>query len=255
MGSAWRSHLARGMAALCPPKAAHYPRYSRPIWLLMLALDRLPWPWGEDILAGVFVAKACVGVSQLRRARAWAAHHPRGGWNLALSCCAYHGRFVARSALVGIRDPATLARHIVVKGEEHLAAAPGGRILLSFHLGPPAVAEALRSVGHQLTWVGGRNSSRALARERWQALQGADQTLTLPTRGTEARGRALYKARSRLLGGETILITADGPGGRVPSRSSFQAGRPSFDPDGSHFGGSRALPRCPCWRTRRAVTR
>jgi len=44
--------------------------------------------------------------------------------------------------------------------------------------------------------------------------EGADQTLTLPTRGTEARGRALYKARSRLLGGETILITADGPGGR-----------------------------------------
>ena len=78
MGSAWRSHPARGMAALRRPKEAHS-RYSRAVWLLMLALDRLPWPWGEDILAGVFVTKAFVGMSQLARARAWAAHHPRGG--------------------------------------------------------------------------------------------------------------------------------------------------------------------------------
>jgi hypothetical protein len=57
------------MAALRRPKEA-YSRYSRAVWLLMLALDRLPWPWGEDILAGVFVAKAFVRVNQLKRARA-----------------------------------------------------------------------------------------------------------------------------------------------------------------------------------------
>ena len=186
----------------------------------MQALDRLPWPMGEDILAGVFVAKAFVRVSQLRLARAWAVHHPGGGWKLALSCCSHHGRFVARSALIGIGDPASLARHVVVKGEEHLAAAPGGRILLGFHLGPPAVAEALRSVGHQLTWIGGVNSSRALGREKWLALQEEDRTFAF-SGGTEAGGSVLHKARRRLLDGKTVSITADGNDGRLAFQVHF----------------------------------
>jgi hypothetical protein len=64
--------------------------YSRRAWLFMSALDPLPWPWGEEILAKLFAAKAFIRPSRLRKALAWAGHYPVAGrsrWRLALSCC------------------------------------------------------------------------------------------------------------------------------------------------------------------------
>src|SRR5439155_953064 len=125
--------------------------YSRVVWALVLALDALPWPWGEEILARCFVARAFVRTARLRRALAWAGAQPGAGrrrWSLARSLCFHHGRFVARSALVGMRDPETLRRHVAARGEEHLAAAGAGAILLGFHLGPAQSYLALRVLSH-----------------------------------------------------------------------------------------------------------
>ena len=86
--------------------------YSPVVWALILALDGLPWPWGEEILARCFVARAFVRRSRFRQALAWARAQPdssRAPRRLARALCAYHGRFVARSALVGMRDPDTRA--------------------------------------------------------------------------------------------------------------------------------------------------
>src|SRR5439155_1525435 len=52
--------------------------YSRVVWALVLALDALPWPWGEEILARCFVARAFVRTARLRRALAWAGAQPGG---------------------------------------------------------------------------------------------------------------------------------------------------------------------------------
>src|SRR5262245_37236152 len=84
--------------------------YTPAVWGLILALDRLPWPWGEEIMAGCFAARAFVRRAHLRRALAWARAQcargsagpeletaaERSARQLALSLCAHHGRFVAR---------------------------------------------------------------------------------------------------------------------------------------------------------------
>jgi hypothetical protein len=129
----------------------------------MRALDPLPWPWGEGILATLFAAKAFVRPSRLRVALAWAGHFTaarRSRWQLALSCCAHHGRFLARQALLGIRTPEDLRRLVILKGEAHLKATSTGAIILGFHLGPPGVAVALRVLGYPVTWMGGLRAFR-----------------------------------------------------------------------------------------------
>lgn len=188
--------------------------YSRPIWGLLLVLDRLPWPWGEEILARVFAARALVQTERLRRALTWAVSQPDAGrrpWSLALALCSCHGRFIARSALVGVRDAETLRRLMVVRGGEHLARARGGAILLGFHLGPAGSYLALRVAGHRLTWVGGRGASGAWSREIRRLYQDPAEA-RLFSEGRGAWLRRLYHARRILLAGENIFISADGAG-------------------------------------------
>ena len=188
--------------------------YSPVVWALILALDALPWPWGEEILARCFVARTFVRRGRFRRALAWARAQPdsrRAPRRLARALCAYHGRFVARSALVGMRDPDTVRRHVSVRGEEHLAAAGTGAILLGFHLGPAQSYLALRALGHHLIWVGERGASPGWApaiRERYQRDHG---DLFLPD-VPYAWERRLYTARQILKAGGSVFISADGAG-------------------------------------------
>lgn len=193
--------------------------YSRVVWALALALDALPWPWGEEILARCFVARAFVRTARLRRALAWAGAQPGAGrrrWSLARSLCFHHGRFVARSALVGMRDPETLRRHVEARGEEHLAAAGAGAILLGFHLGPAQSYLALRVLGHRLTWVGARGASAAWSRAIRARYQDGRGDLLLP-RAQSAWARRLYRARQIVLEGGTVFISADGGGAQALS--------------------------------------
>src|SRR5262249_28072637 len=144
--------------ARAAPRQVRPRLYSRGAWLLMQALDPLPWPWGENVMAGFFAAQALVRPFRLRQALAWAGHHAVGRparVPLALSCCAHHGRSLARQALLGIRTPDDLRRHVTVEGAERLAAVRGGAVLVGFPLGPPAASMALRAAGHPVTWVGG----------------------------------------------------------------------------------------------------
>ena len=188
--------------------------YDPVVWALILALDALPWPWGEEVLARCFVVRAFVRRNRFRQALAWAraqlepSQAPR---RLARSLCAYHGRFVARSALVGMRDPDTVRRHVTVRGEEHLATAGPGAILLGFHLGPAQSYLVLRALGHRLIWVGGRGASSGWSpaiRERYQRDQG---DLLFPD-APYAWERRLYEARHILNAGRSVFICADGVG-------------------------------------------
>jgi lauroyl/myristoyl acyltransferase len=182
----------------------------------MLALDPLPWPWAEDVFAKVFVVKAFVRPRRLRTALVWADRQPFAGWSrwrLALSSCAHHGGFLARQALLGIRTPEDLLRHVVVTGEEHLAAASKGAILLGFHLGPPGAWVVLRAAGYRLTWVGGRRGFPPRSTGPWQRFQDAADTITI-SRRSKVLGGALYEARRRLLEGGSLYIAAEGASGR-----------------------------------------
>jgi len=181
----------------------------------MIVLDVLPWPWGEDILARLFAALALVRESRRRHALAWASQQPGGGGvRLALAICAFRGRWVARAALLGVRSPEALTRHAVIRGEEHLSAAPQGTILLGFHLGPPNVDVTLRILGHKLAWVGTSRNSWVWSSEAWRPLSDPRQNLAPPADERFWPGY-LYRARRMLLDGGALFILADSRVGRA----------------------------------------
>jgi len=200
-------------------------RCSPSLWATVIALDRLPWPLGEDALAGIYLVKSLGQRARWQRAREWAGAHRTtrvGRWWLAARLCACYGRFVARLMLVGFRDPEHFRAQVIVKGEERLKAAAGrGVILLGFHLGPPGAAIALRALGHQLTWARGWGDSQGGLRPAWRAFHAAGEMLSL-SQDRHALGAVLYEARKILVEGGAVYITADGGKGReafrVPTR-------------------------------------
>jgi hypothetical protein len=184
-------------------------RHRRAVWALVLALDVLPWPWGEDIAARLFtVAGVMRRRSRWRRAVAWASRQPgRRPGPLALALCAFRGRWVARSVLLGLRAPKDLLRHVVVRGAEHLAAS-GSSILLGFHVGPPNADVVLRALGHKLVWLGGARVSRGWSRTAWRPF--VDPSEHLSAEGRQVFwAAALYRARRVLLDGGRLFIMAD----------------------------------------------
>lgn len=200
----------RDLTAIWHARPLHY---SRALWASMLALDLLPWPWGEDILAATFMAGGLVRGSRRERALDWASHQPgRRRWRLALALCAFRGRRIARSALVGWRHPGDLRRHVIVKGDEHLARTPGAAILLGFHLGPANADVALRTTGHRLAWVGGGRVSRGWSRASWSPFLDPKEHLVPPA--AERWPAFLYRARRILLDGGRIFIAAESLAGR-----------------------------------------
>jgi lauroyl/myristoyl acyltransferase len=224
LGEAWRSRP---------------PHHSRHLWAAILALDRLRWPLGEDLLARGFVISGLVGRRGRRQARAWAAAQPDRDTptgRMARSLCENQGRFLARGALVGIHEPELLERHIAVRGEEHLLApGPTGTILIGFHLGPRNAYLALRVRGHALTWIGGQTTAGAWSRPIRDRYQRPGQDLVPPGQEHLAseltRVRLLYRARRILLDGGRVFIGADGfgteafsiplPGGPVSVRAGW----------------------------------
>jgi len=189
--------------------------YSRAVWTLVLVLDRLPWPLGEEGMSASFVARAFVRTERLRQALAWAgAQSETNGsrWRLALALCARHGRFVARSALVGVRNAETLRRLSALLGEEHLSAAAGGVIFLGFHLGPPGAYLVLRVAGHSVTWIGGRGATGAWPREIRRRYQTILESQFFPEEDRHVWVRRLHQARRLLETGESVFISADGEG-------------------------------------------
>ena len=200
--------------------------YSRPLWALTLGLDLLPWPWGEDLLAHLFAAVALVRGSRRRAAIAWSSQQPgRRAWRLALAVSAFRGRWVARSSLLGIRRPGDLRRQVAVHGEEHLAAAPGGAILLGFHLGPPNVDVGLRILGHRVAWLGSARRSRAWSRDAWRPLLDPKDNLC-PSDTNWFWPGYLYRARRLLLDGGALFILADAWDGREVFRVPLPGGHP-----------------------------
>jgi lauroyl/myristoyl acyltransferase len=207
--------------------------YNRSVWALILALDRLPFPWGEEILARCFTARAFVKTARLRQALAWAAPRRRtkwARWQLARSLCSSHGRFVARSALVGIHDVETLHTHVTVRGAQHLPGAGRAAILLGFHMGPANSYLALRVAGFDVTWLGGPGASGAWAPPIRERLRSSRPDLLLTEAGWSA-GHLLYQARRILLDGGRVFISGDGlgreafsvplPGGGASIRSGW----------------------------------
>ena len=204
----------------------------------MLGLGALPWPWGEEILAGCFVARTLVRPTRLRQALGWAAAQApsdrrRIRWRLARRLCANHGRFVSRSGLVGIRDPEVLRAHTVVHGGHHLAEGRG-LILLGFHLGPLGAYLALRAAGHRVAWLGGTGGVGLWSeRIRRRYMSPVDDLVFSTSGDARVRTRLLHRARQLVRAGDAVFVTADGlgkevftvgvPGGGIAVRAGWLA--------------------------------
>jgi hypothetical protein len=184
----------------------------------MLALGPLPWPWGEEILAGCFVARTLVRRRRLGQALAWASAQPersRGRWRAALAVAAAEGRCIARSALLGLRDPDGLRRHVALRGAERLAGGRGA-ILIGFHLGPPGAYLTLRVAGHRVTFIGGRGGSGLWAPSIHQRFASPDDDLFFALAGpAPARMSPLHHAHRIVRDGGLVFVNADGRGKTV----------------------------------------
>jgi lauroyl/myristoyl acyltransferase len=187
------------------------------------ALDALPWPAGENLLAGLGVLQGLAQPTRFRQAFEWAAAQPagrHGRWGLTLRLLANHGRFVAQENLVGVRDPATLRENVRITGEEHLAAArPRATILLGFHVGPPRSSLVLRLLGYPAMSMHDlvhrpSDPSQPGGRTGWRA--------SVPMAQLESAygAVALHQARRHLIQQGWLYMLADGPPGveayRIP---------------------------------------
>ncbi|MGH7534999.1 MAG: hypothetical protein ACREMG_05380 [Gemmatimonadales bacterium] len=184
-------------------------------------------------MARLFVVRAFVRWSRLRMGLRWASSQRSGAWRrwrLALAMLAHQGRWIAQSALLGVRDPDVLRRHLVVEGEANLPPVGTATLLLGFHLGSPRGDLALRLVGRRVTWVGQPRISKGWSRIMRFPLLDLRQGLGKP----RARAGWLYHARRVLLDGGAVFIAADRlagrpgpeivvPGGPIPIASGWLA--------------------------------
>ena len=191
--------------------------HARRLWALLILLDILPWPRGEDILAGMFMVVGLARPGRRRRALilARAMGHTRP-WRVAAALCAFLGRWVARMYLLGVRRPEDLRRILVMEGAHHLDAVPGPAILLGFHLGPPSGDMIFRVLGVPVTYLGwhDRDASLAWWSEEWRPF--AQSAPLSRARGDRDNWPAvLYQARQILVDGGKVHIRADGEGREV----------------------------------------
>jgi lauroyl/myristoyl acyltransferase len=192
---------------------------------LMRALRLVPYPVSTGLLAAMAVTDGLVRRGRLRRALTWAASRGAAGrdrWRIALALLANHGRFVAEEALLGVQSVDDLRRGASVVGGEHLAALPGGAILLGFHLGPPKTWLVLRALGYPVRFAG---RLEAAARDsRWQPALDAGDAIRLPDDSPQARLGGLFRIRKALKSGSLVYMTADGPFGREAFRIDLTGG-------------------------------
>lgn len=197
-------------------------RRSLPSRVLHVGLNALPWPWGEEVMATVAIARGFAQPKRLRRALDWAAHYRHGlagRWRLALSLLAHDGRFEAAHSLLGVRDAEQLRAHFTVDGETHLRRAmeKGGTMLLGFHVGPRTSWLALRVLGFGVNAFIGHDYHR-FRRPGLRAILDSAETVRPQDGGPAGRAAWLHRARRLLLEGKTIFITAD----RVIPQDTFE---------------------------------
>ncbi len=197
---------------MIPAKLLEAPGFAR-------LLRRMPWPWGEELLAGLSLLEGCVRPFVAARVLRWARGlEGRWRWLCAARMLANHGRFAAKESLLlaGGREEA-LAR-VRFEGLDHLdrAQANGGVLLFGFHLGPPVGPLALRVSGYKpLVWTG--SSVDPLRAAAWAGhLDPGEDPFLKPPAGTTAVA-SLSRVARLLRDGRMVYLAADGKG-----RSAFE---------------------------------
>jgi lauroyl/myristoyl acyltransferase len=178
---------------------------------LMRLLRRVPLPLAEGLLATAAVADGTIRRQRYRRGLAWAAAQGASGWparRMAIALLANHGRFVAQEAMLGIRDPRDLAKHVEVRGADRLADVPHGAILLGFHVGPPHTGIVLRALGYPVRFTG--RFEQASGDSRWTRAIETGAAVRVVSGAAPARLPGLLRLRNVLRGGGLVYLTADG---------------------------------------------
>lgn len=193
---------------------ARPPDHSRSLWTLLIVLDVLPWPWGEDILAGLFTVVGLLRPKRRRPIAAWAsALAPSRSRRLTVALCAFRGHQVARLRLLGFRHPDDLRRNLIVEGAEHLNAVSGAAIILGFHVGPSSGDLPFRVLGYPVTFIGWSDRHAAIGwwNDAWRPLA-ESSPLSFAALQRDRWAAVLYAARQTLLDGGKVYIMADGRG-------------------------------------------
>jgi lauroyl/myristoyl acyltransferase len=194
---------------------------------LQRVAQRLPPRLGVALLVAVGAGQALVDPRRLKRAVVWAAANrrgPRARASCLLSLLANRGRFLAWAMGIGVADPEALRRTIVIEGQAVLdrAAAAGGVLLVSFHLGPSTTAFVLTLSGYRLVvGIGGARHAAPRLPDSWRD---APQPTYVRLRDTASRAAGLYELVRRLQDGSIVVLAADGFG-----RQEFSVPLPGRD--------------------------
>jgi lauroyl/myristoyl acyltransferase len=182
---------------------------------ILRLLHHLPAPWGRRLLAAGALTQGLLRPSRRQRAHAWARHQllaERGGWRLTLAVLAERGRFLADATQIGVPDPRTFRRRVILEGAERLAASTAreGTLLIGFHLGSAATALALEAAGQPVIFTGrGRGPLWPKAPARWIVPPAAN---LIQWTDTVSRTSALRRLQRRLRARGTVYMAVDGEG-------------------------------------------
>ena len=234
----------RGMVRLLARWGARPLRHSRAVWALLIILDLLPWPWGEDIAAGLFMIAGLARPGRRRAALTWAdATGAVQRWRRAAEACAFLGHWLAQTRALGFRSPEQFRQTLAIEGAAQLDM-PGAAILLGFHLGPIGGDLPFRVLGYPVTFLGSTDRAATVGwwSDAWQPFL-APRALSLPVASPDLWPAVLYRVRRMLLDGEKVYLMAEGHGTEV-FRLPLSVGECPFAPDGSRSIDSPALACC-----------
>jgi len=191
-------------------------RHSRAVWALLIVLDLLPWPRGEDLAAGLFMIAGLARPGRRRAALAWAeVTGASQRWRGAAKTCEFLGRWLAQTRTLGFRSPEQFRQHLAIQGAEHLDM-PGAAILLGFHLGPIGGDLPFRVLGYPVTFVGSTDRAATVGwwSDAWRPFL-APRPLSLPVASRDRWPAVLYRVHRMLLDGEKVYLLAEGDGTEV----------------------------------------
>jgi lauroyl/myristoyl acyltransferase len=156
---------------------------------------------------------------RLSRALHWVSAHRVGVRVRASSLVALlvnRGRFLAWATGICGSDLGGRQTTVRIDGRARLdeAAARGGVLLVTFHLGPGSTGRALRECGYSVV-VGGAGF-RFVAPDPPAAWDALPPLIRVPWRDTDSRATAMYELARALRRGSVVVLPADAlDGGRV----------------------------------------
>jgi hypothetical protein len=186
---------------------------------LLRTARQLPSGVGVGLVVAAAIGQALLDPRRLSRAIRWVSAHRVGVRARAaafVGLLVNRGRSLAWATGIGETDRGASREAVTIEGRARLdeAAARGGVLVVTFHLGPGSTARALRECGYSVV-VGGAGY-RFVAPNASIAWETLPPAIRVPWRDTDSRATGLYELARALRRGSVVVLPADAlDGGRV----------------------------------------